>query len=152
MFSFYLFFLCFPQGHHVAVKNNVLSQIYANTPEIQGFLHRHVYWRRQPWGSIWGVFGHTRKSIRKTNAFTIFSRRAAFYACLSSRSYPQCTQITHALDEPRLFWLQEKPEGPQIKPHAGIKMVQVLVSLVYICMFCKESFRTQKKRTQRCTA
>ena len=52
-------------------------------------------------------------------------------------------QVTHALDEPRLFRLREKPEDPQIEPKAGIKMAQVLVSLVYICMFCKESFRAQ---------
>ena len=42
-------------------------------------------------------------------------------------------QVTNAPDNPRLFWLLEKPEDPQIEPHAGIKMVQSLVSLVYIC-------------------
>ena len=38
-------------------------------------------------------------------------------------------QVTNSPDEPRLFRLQEKPEDP----HAGIKMAQGLVSLVYIC-------------------
>ena len=42
-------------------------------------------------------------------------------------------QVTYAPDEPRWFWLQEKPEDPQIEPRAGIKMAQGLVSLVYIC-------------------
>ena len=37
-------------------------------------------------------------------------------------------QLTYAPDEPPLFLLQEKPEDPQIEPHAGIKMVQGLVS------------------------
>ena len=36
-------------------------------------------------------------------------------------------------DQPRLFWLQEKTEYPQFKPHAGIKMEHVLWSPVYIC-------------------
>ena len=73
---------------------------------------------------------HTRKNKRKTNAFMIFVRRAAFYACLSSRSY---MQATYAPDEPWLFWLREEPEDTQIQPHVRIKMVQVLGSLVFIC-------------------
>ena len=46
---------------------------------------------------------------------------------------PQYMQVAYAPNEPLLFWLQEKPEDPQIQPHAGIKMVQGLVSLMYIC-------------------
>ena len=34
--------------------------------------------------------------------------------------------------KPRLFWLREKLKDPQFEPHAGIKMAQVLGSLVYI--------------------
>ena len=41
---------------------------------------------------------------------------------------PQCMQLTCAPDEPRLFVLREKPEDPQIEPHAWIKMGQGLVS------------------------
>ena len=70
---------------------------------------------------LWVFTDHTRKSKRKTNALTIFAFRL------------QYMQVTYPPDEPRLFWLQEKPEDLQIKPHAGIKMAQGLVSLVYIC-------------------
>ena len=45
---------------------------------------------------------------------------------------PQYMQVTNAPDETRLFWWREKPEDPQIQPHAGIKMAQGQVSLVYI--------------------
>ena len=41
--------------------------------------------------------------------------------------------MTYALDELRLFVLQEKTEDPQFEPHARTKMEQVLGSLVYIC-------------------
>ena len=41
-------------------------------------------------------------------------------------------QVAHTPGEPWLFLLQEKPEDPKIQPHAGIKMAQVLGSLVYI--------------------
>ena len=41
-------------------------------------------------------------------------------------------KVTYAPDKPQLFWLQEKPEDPQFEPNAGIKMVQVLGSPVYI--------------------
>ena len=49
---------------------------------------------------------------------------------------PQYMQVTQAPDEPRLFWLREKPKGPQVMPHAGIKMAQVLWSQVFICECC----------------
>ena len=42
-------------------------------------------------------------------------------------------QVTYTPDEPRLFWLRDKPEDPQFEPHAGIKMEQVLGTLMYIC-------------------
>ena len=64
---------------------------------------------------------------RKTNMFTIFVRRVAFCAWLSSCS----DRGTYAPDEPWLFWLQEKPEDPQIEPRARIKMAQGLVYLWY---------------------
>ena len=44
--------------------------------------------------------------------------------------------LTYALEEPPLFWLQEKPEHPQFEPHVKIKMAQVLgspLTLVYPC-------------------
>ena len=37
-------------------------------------------------------------------------------------------RLIYAPDEPRLFLLREKPEDPQIEPHAGIKIAQGLVS------------------------
>ena len=37
-------------------------------------------------------------------------------------------QLTYAPDESQLFFLREKLQDPQIEPHAGIKMVQDLVS------------------------
>ena len=46
---------------------------------------------------------------------------------------PQYMQVTHALDEPQLFWLREKPEDPQIEFHAGIIDGTGSGSLVYIC-------------------
>ena len=78
-----------------------------------------------------GVFG-SRRNKCKQNASTIFARRAAFQACLPSRS----DRSTYTPDKSRLFWLQEKPEYPQFEPHAVIKMTQVLRSPVYICDLC----------------
>ena len=43
-------------------------------------------------------------------------------------------RTTFIFDEPRLFWLRKKPKDPQIEPHGGIKIVQGLVSLTYICV------------------
>ena len=52
---------------------------------------------------------------------------------------PQYMQVTYTPGNPQLFWSLEKPEDPQIEPHAGIKMAQGqgLVSLVYICDFTR---------------
>ena len=53
----------------------------------------------------------------------------ALHTCLSSSS----DSSRYTPDESRVFWLREKPEYPQLEPHVGIKMAQVLGSLVYIC-------------------
>ena len=46
---------------------------------------------------------------------------------------PQYMQVTYTPDEPQLFWKWENPEDSQFKPHAGIKMAQVLmISGVYL--------------------
>ena len=87
-----------------------------------------------------GVFGFLPTTYAKTNAqqimFMIFVCLAALYACLSSLSDSNtCTLNTYALDEPlfRNILIAGKNQDPQMEPHAGIKMVQVLGSLVYIC-------------------
>ena len=69
---------------------------------------------------------HTRGNKHKQNASKIFARRATFLACLSSRS----DRSTYAPDESRLFWTREKPWLPQSEPLAGIKMAQVLESIL----------------------
>ena len=88
-----------------------------------------VFSHRVQLGGLRVSADHIRKIACKTNTYTIFARGAAFCACLSSRS--DCG--TYPPDEPRLFWLPEKPKDPQIQSHVGIKMAQVLGSLVYIC-------------------
>ena len=47
----------------------------------------------------------------------------------------QYMQLTYTPDEPQLL-LREKPEDPQIEPHAEIKMVQVwyLSPLYLLCL------------------
>ena len=62
------------------------------------------------------------KTNVKTNVFMIFTCCVAY---LSSRRSQQM-QVIYAPDEPRLFWLREKPEDPKFEPHARIKMAQVL--------------------------
>ena len=65
---------------------------------------------------------HTLEIKRKQNVSTIFSHRAAFYACLSSRS----DRSTYAPDESRLLWWREKPEYPQFEPHRSIEVIYVI--------------------------
>ena len=57
----------------------------------------------------------------------------------------QYMQVTHSLDKPPLFWLQENLKTPQIEPNAGIKMAQVLVSLVYICGVTRSSMHYSQR-------
>ena len=81
-----------------------------------------------PVGGIRVFADHTPRNKRKQNASTIFARCAAFHTCL-----PSCSDhSTYPSDESLLFWSQEKPKYPQFEPHAGIKMVQVLGSPVFI--------------------
>ena len=77
-------------------------------------------------------FGGLRVFCRnkcKSNAFLIYAFVFMFVLML----WTQYIQVTYILDEPWLIWSGEKPKDPQFKPHAKIKMAQVLRSLVYIC-------------------
>ena len=59
---------------------------------------------------------------------------------------PQYMRVTHALDEPRIFWLWEKLKDPQIEHHTGIMMAQVLgsgisgvyqlISMSFYALYC----------------
>ena len=123
-------------GTYAQVTALLLWSSHRYTPEIPDLLYQSVKWCRQPWGSIWGclVFAdHTHKNKRNTNAFTISARCAAFCAFFVFTHRSQYRHVTYAPDEPQLVWLRKSPEDSQIHPHTGIKMAQVLWSLVYIC-------------------
>ena len=76
----------------------------------------------------------TTTQMGKTDAFTIFVCHAVFYACLSSSSdHRTCCMVTYGPDEPQVILVTGKPKDPQLEPHARIKMMQVLGSLVYVC-------------------
>ena len=81
-----------------------------------------------------GVFGSQdsgfcwlhMKTKHKQNAYMIFVCCATFHTCLSSRSDCSTYSITRWIT---VTLITEKTRIPQL----GIKMVQVLGSLVYIC-------------------
>ena len=80
-------------------------------------------------GGIPVFTNHTRGNKHKQNASTIFTCYATFHRCLSSRS----DRSPYVPDESHLFWSRQTPAHPYLEPHARIKMVQVLGSLVCIC-------------------
>ena len=82
---------------------------------------------------VFEVLPITYAKTNKTNASTIFARCAVFYTCLSSCSdRSRCRWHTHPINYGYFdYW--KKPENPQFEPHAGIEIVQVLGSLLYIC-------------------
>ena len=88
-----------------------------------------------------GVFGFLPTTLAKTHTKQMLPRSSRTVQCFicvyfTSRSdRGRCRlmmQVTYAPAESQLFWLWENPEDPQFEPHAGIKMVQVLGSPVYI--------------------
>ena len=79
-----------------------------------------------------GIVSHGLNSGPLYVGFLLTTHAKANAKQMHSQSEQRFTHVcTHALDEP---WLWENPKTPQIEPHAGIKMTQVLVSLVYICV------------------
>ena len=49
-------------------------------------------------------------------------------------------QVTYTPDEPRLFWLHEKPEDPQFEPHARDKNGAGFgISCVYLWLSVKDT-------------
>ena len=77
---------------------------------------------------------HAHRNKRKTNASTTFARRALFYACLSSRLDRSRCRWLYAPDEPRLFWLLEKPEDPNLNPWGDKSGAGSGTSIVYLCL------------------
>ena len=79
-----------------------------------------------------GIFGFLPTTQAKTNASAIFARCAAFYTCLSLHSDRSwCRWHTHLTNHSCFDY--GKTQRPQFEHHAGIKMVQVLGSPLYIC-------------------
>ena len=65
---------------------------------------------------LWVFTDHTCKNKHKTNASTIFARRAAFYACLSLHSDgSRCRWHTH-LTKRRYFDYRKNPKTPNLSP------------------------------------
>ena len=79
---------------------------------------------------------HTHRNKCKTNASTIFAHRAAFYTFYLHAQTTVDAGDIYAPDEPRLFWLREKPKDPKFENYARIKMAQVLGSPVYHTKTC----------------
>ena len=143
-------------GHwrHLQTQNKTKSKNYNKlakmsplTLVILSNLHRYIQQRSQTlcngfvshgaqFECLWVLPTTYAKTNAKQIMFMIFVCLAALYACLSSLSDSNtCTLNTYALDEPlfRNILIAGKNQDPQMEPHAGIKMVQVLGSLVYIC-------------------
>ena len=111
-----------------------------------------------PRASIWGSSGFCRPHMQKQKqnkcAHDLSAPRSFKRICVCLHAQlPACTacfmqymQVTYAPDKAWLFWLWEKPEDPQIEPHAGIKMAQGLVSLVYLCDTAPDGFDEQSKK------
>ena len=79
---------------------------------------------------VFGVFADHTHTQRNTKQMHSRSCRGAFY--LSSRSNCKTCIVIYTW-RTTVILITGKPEDPQIQPHAGIKMAQVLGSLVYIC-------------------
>ena len=80
-----------------------------------------------------GVLGffpttHTRKQMKKMCPWSLHTVRCFTRVYLHAQ-----TTVHNAPDESRLLWSRENPKYPQLEPHAGIKMAQVLGSQV--CIF-----------------
>ena len=81
--------------------------------------------------SAMGLFGFLLTKCAKTNAKQMRPRSSCAMRRFT-RVYLYAQTAVDASDEPWVFWLREKLEDPQFEPHAGIKIAQVLGSLVYI--------------------
>ena len=90
--------------------------------EITQLLYCPVQWRRQPWRSNWGYLGfcwpHTRKHMQTKCAHDLCTLCGVSHMFIFMlRPQYICTwQIT----------VKKNPKYPQLEPHTGIRMVQVL--------------------------
>ena len=82
-----------------------------------------------------GVFGFLPTTHAETDANKMRSRSSCAVQRFKRVYLPSSDRSTYTRDKSWLFWLREIPKYLQLEPHAGIKMVQVLGSPVYICGF-----------------
>ena len=81
-----------------------------------------------------GVFRFLLTTHAKANIKQMRSRSSHTAQCfLRVFVFTLIPQYTHLTNHDYFDLIREKTEDPQIEPHEGIKMEQVLVSLVYIC-------------------
>ena len=115
---------------HIFCKKKILNHRYTRLPIPPRVMASSAM------GAQSGVFGFSPITHVKANAKQMRSRslctRQLFAIVFTLR--PHDMHVTYTPDGPRLFWLREKPEDPHTEPHAGIKMAQGLVSLVYVCV------------------
>ena len=128
----------------VQILHLIVCMCYRYTTEIPDLLL--CVMPRQPWGSIWGsYFGCSLTTHTKTNAKPMSSQSSCtiqHFMCVLSSSSDRCRFNDICTWWTALIWLWEKPEDPLIESHAGIKMAQVLRSLVYICGLCRLKCRS----------
>ena len=101
------------------ILTKAISQMYI--PEIPDFLNapcNGVISHGAQFRGLRVFANHTWKSKRKTNAFMIFPRCAAFYACLPSRSYCNTSWYRTHL-QTKIILITGKPEDPQGQDGAG---------------------------------
>ena len=107
------------------------SQIYMCTREIPDLVYHPVQWCCQPYGLNWAYLGFCLPHMwKRTQAKCIHD---LCVLCGVSCVFIFMLRLQYVCTgKSQLFWQREKPEYPQFVPHAGIKMVQVLESLLYI--------------------
>ena len=106
----------------------IMGTTYSYIREIPDLVYYPVLWSHQPrnWNcSLWVM--PTMHAETKAKPMRPQSSRPVqrFTKLLSAPS--ECSRWRrHPHQETWLFWLQEKPEDPQLEPHASIKMCNIL--------------------------
>ena len=96
--------------------------------EIPDLVYHPAQWRRQPWGSNWGIqvfTDHIRKYKHKTNASTFFVCRVVFFAFFSSRSDHSQTQMAYTHENYSYFDYFD----PQFEPIWAYPMIHLVVNM-----------------------
>ena len=118
---FYIIYLCSPTDIHQRYQTLYTGPCNG----VDSHINLGVFW--------FLLTTHTKANVKQMHSRSSRAARLSTRDCLHLHAQTAVHARNLCTWQTMIILITGKPKDPQIEPYAGIKMVQGLVSLVYIC-------------------